>query len=471
MRAVALLLLLLLLLSRLSLGADAPPLFASSAPLSLEGKGAVYALTLPQAAYRGIARRDLGDLRVLNGAGEVVPYALERIAATEKTAGSTLNLGFFPLTAAPGRPVEDLNLRVERRADGTVSAVVTAGSERRAPVHRVAGYLIDASAAAAAIRELRFDWSAGPEGTSLDARIEASDDLRSWRPAASGPLLVLRRGGTTLERRAVELPALRAKYLQLSWRTGQEDPKLSGVAAQLVDAATDSARAWLRFEGTAGAKPGEYLFELPPALPVDRLRLELPQENTLVSAAISTQERPNGPERSLASAVLYRMEHGGQKLLNPDLQVAVTAEKRWIVRVDQRGGGLGSGLPVLHAGWLPHRLLFVARGDPPFKLVFGNPKAVPAAMTAQALLPGAAANKPIEALAAKLGQVTTRDVPVETPVGAARGYFEQMDRKKLWLWGSMLLAVLVIVGMAWRLTREMPAPGEPPRPRPPGETR
>ena len=191
----------------------------------------------------------------------------------------------------------------------------------------------------------------------------------------------------------------------------------------------------------------------------------------MVSAAFSVQERPGGPERALASAVLYRMEHGGQKLVNPDLQVAATAEKHWILRVDQRGGGLGSGMPELHAGWLPHRLLFVARGEPPFKLVFGNPKAVPASMLAHSLLPGAAADKPIEALAAKLGEVTTRELPAETPAGTARGYFEQMDRKKLWLWGAMLLAVLVIAGMAWRLMREMPAPGEAPRPRPPGETR
>jgi len=206
-------------------------------------------------------------------------------------------------------------------------------------------------------------------------------------------------------------------------------------------------------------------------LPVDRLRLALPQENTVVSAAFSTQERAGGPERALASAVLYRMEHGGQNLVNPDLQVPTTAEKRWILRVDQRGGGLGSGMPELHAGWPPHRLLFVARGEPPFQVVFGNPKAIPAAMPAQSLLPGAATDKPIEALAARLGEVMTRELPPETPVGTARGYFEQMDRKKLWLWGAMLLAVLVISGMAWRLMRDMPAPGEAPRSRTPGETR
>lgn len=444
------------------------PQFAHSAPLVLEGKGAIYALTLPAEAYRGIARRDLGDLRVLNGAGEEVPHALERLAATEKVAGSSLAFAYFPVYGAAGRPSDNLRMSVERRPDGTLRAAISTG-DRRVANRSVVGYVIDASAASAALHQLRFDWPAGPEGSTLDVRVEASDDLRSWRPAGSGPLLVLRRGETVLERRAVDLAPVRANYFRLSWRGGQEDPKLTGVTAQTVDASADAQRAWLRFDGAAGAKTGEYLFELPPSLPVDRLRFDLPQQNTVVSASVATQERPAGPERAVTRAVLYRMEHAGQKLENPDLRIAATAEKRWLLRVDARGGGLGGGMPALNAGWLPHRLIFVARGDGPFQLVFGNPDAASSAMSVTSLVPGHASDKPVAALGAKLGEVRTGEIPAQTPVVAARDYVEQMDRKKLWLWGSLLLAVLVIVGMAWRLTREMPVPGEPAKPRPPGE--
>jgi hypothetical protein len=450
--------------------AENPPFFAHSAPLLLDGKGALYALTLPTEAYRGIARRDLGDVRVLNGAGEVVPHALERQAASEKKAGSAIALPYFPLQGAAGRPVEDLKLTVERRPDGTLKAVVAAGGART-PERRVVGYVIDASAATTALRELRFEWPAGSEGSTLDARLEASDDLRSWHAAGGGPLIVLRRGEAVLERRAIPLAPQRAKYFRLSWRAGQEDPKFTAVVAQTVDAAADTPRSWLRFEAVAGAKPGEYVFELPQSIPVERLRFDLPQENTVVSATLVAQDREGAPERRITSAVLYRMMHGEQKLVSPELQIAATAEKRWVLRVDSRGGGLGSGLPVLHAGWVPHRLVFVARGEPPFQFVFGNAEAKSGAMPVQALVPGHATDKPVPALAARLGEVRTREVPKQTTAETARGYFEQLDRKKLWLWGSLLLAVLVIVGMAWRLTREMPAPGEPPKPRAPGELR
>src|SRR5262249_653148 len=158
--------------------------------------------------------------------------------------------------------IEETGLRAERRPDGTVTAILTPG-EKRVAESRVLGYLIDLSAAKEAVKELAFSWPAGPEGTSLDARVEASDDLRASRTLASGPLIVLRRDETVLERRVLELPSVRAKYLRLSWRPVQEDPKLTGVEARFADASTDAARTWTRFAAAAGEKPGEYLFELP----------------------------------------------------------------------------------------------------------------------------------------------------------------------------------------------------------------
>ncbi len=161
------------------------------------------------------------------------------------------------------------------------------------------------------------------------------------------------------------------------------------------------------------------------------------------------------------------MDHRGEKLLNPDLEIAPTASPRWLLRADMRAGGLGSGLPALHAGWLPHKLVFVARGDPPFRLVFGNADAAPAVLPVHSLVPGYAADKPLPALAARLGAVQRRELPHPAPAEVVRTYFEQMDAKKMWLWGSLVLAVLVIVGMAWKLTRQLPGPGESGKQRPP----
>jgi hypothetical protein len=128
-------------------------------------------------------------------------------------------------------------------------------------------------------------------------------------------------------------------------------------------------------------------------------------------------------------------------------------------------------VPVLQAGYVPHRLVFVARGAAPFRVQFGAKEAVPSALAVQTLVPGYAADKELPALAAKLGDVRTQEIVKPTGIEAARNYAEKVDEKKLWLWVSLLAAVLVIVGMAFKLTRQMPKPGEAPKPPPPGEQR
>ena len=68
------------------------------------------------------------------------------------------------------------------------------------------------------------------------------------------------------------------------------------------------------------------------------------------------------------------------EVTSPDVSVSgqyrspVAAAGRW------RGGGLGGGAPVMHAGWIPHQVVFAARGEPPFQLAYGNRQAKPARM-------------------------------------------------------------------------------------------
>ena len=66
--------------------------------------------------------------------------------------------------------------------------------------------------------------------------------------------------------------------------------------------------------------------------------------------------------------LVYRLRQSGSEIASPDIQVGAsgtTAERWWMIRIDQRGGGLGSGTPVLNVGWVPHQLVFAARGAAP----------------------------------------------------------------------------------------------------------
>ena len=64
------------------------------------------------------------------------------------------------------------------------------------------------------------------------------------------------------------------------------------------------------------------------------------------------------------------------------------SERFWLLRVDQRGGGLGTSTPTLYAGWVPQKIVFAARGNAPFQIAYGSPRASPAAYSVETLVPG-----------------------------------------------------------------------------------
>jgi hypothetical protein len=68
-------LLAILLLVALPAHAEAPGDFAYAASVEVSSQEALLWLELPSAVYEGAVRTDLGDLRVFNAAGEVVPHA------------------------------------------------------------------------------------------------------------------------------------------------------------------------------------------------------------------------------------------------------------------------------------------------------------------------------------------------------------------------------------------------------------
>src|SRR5262252_298439 len=91
----------LLLLPALA-AAERPQDFAYGIPLAVDGRDAFYQVEMPRAVYEGVVRADLGDVRVFNAAGEVVPHALRPRLTATKAAPAPVKATLFPLrTNAP----------------------------------------------------------------------------------------------------------------------------------------------------------------------------------------------------------------------------------------------------------------------------------------------------------------------------------------------------------------------------------
>jgi hypothetical protein len=423
--------------------AEHPADYAWHLPLQLNGEGPWYRLELPMAAHLAARHTDLRDLRVFNGDGEALAYALVRSPHEERL--DERDVRWFPLHAEGGDEAGLPGLRVERSASGTLIELLETDAAP-APAS-LRGWLLDASAVEQPLVRLTLDWSSDQEGFQR-FRIEASDDLRSWRSWGHGQLARLSFASERIEQRQVELPGRRARYLRLLWESPQQAPQL--IAARLFSRPHDSLSlplVWSEPMPADRAADGAYQWRLPLALPVQRIRLDLGPDTRLVPVRVSGRGGAQGRWRTLGGGLLYRVPEQGGEIRQDELALAGLAVQQLRLQVDPRGGGLGAE-PRLQVGVRSTRLVFLQRGSPPYRLALGNPDAVSAALPLQALIPGYRPER--------LAQLGTAEVLPGAAPQAASTAGDALDWKRWGLWGMLLLGVAVLALMAVSLLRKAP---------------
>ena len=446
--------LILLVYSMVAGAAERPQDFAYAIAIHADAQDALFQIEIPAAVYRGVTRADLGDIRVFNAQGEIVPHAFKPRATGSTEKAAAVELPLFPLYAEAGAEVESMNVRIQKRADGTIVNIVSHGKSVAAQ-RKLRGYVLDASGLTKPVQALLFDWTSNGVGFAGKVRIDGSDDLARWNVVVpDAPLVSLEFGGHSLQQKRVELRTQKHKYLRVSWPRNQKPLELVSVRAEPAASIVEAQRVWQAFAApSAGGKPGEYEYDLGGHFPFDRARVELPQLNTLAQLQMLSRAKPDENWRPVTNATVYRLRHQGEDLNSPEIVVSGRGERYWLLRVDQKGGGIGTGVPVLNIGWVPQQLVFTARGAGPFQLAYGNREAKAVAYAIDSLIPGYKTETELKVKPAKLGN------PV-TLAGAAR-LREPVDYKKWALWASLVLGVAVLGWMAYRLSRQMARPQSP----------
>jgi hypothetical protein len=436
--------------------AQSPAEFRSNAEVTPTTRDALHRFTLPVEAYRD-ARRDLADLRVFNSQGETVPFAIAGEADQAREAPATAALAQFPVFGAPaGAQASNLDVSVRTRPDGTVISVRQ--RSRPAPEQRPVAWLLDASAVRSPLHALILDWEAGRGAEIVRVGIEASDDLKSWQTIASQAVLVrVEQGGQVLSQPRVEFARRTAKYLRV---TGASQAfQLKSARAEMGGGVLPLPREKRTYTATAGAKPGEYAFDLGARLPVESVRVAFAVPNSVAPVDILSRDVESAEWRFVASGTFYRLTREGAELESPALDIGRRADRYWMLRIDPRSGGVGASPPSLEVAWRAAQVVFVARGEPPFRVAFGSlgaarTDATRTALPVSSLIPGYERNEEHKLPAAVVGAVQTVAVSGES----WRKIVGDVSPRKLGLWSVLLLGVAFLGFMAWRLSRQMQAP-------------
>jgi hypothetical protein len=446
----------------------------AQAAIQLSGEGPYYRLALPLAIHGLTAHGDLRDVRVVNAAGHVVPRAWLRDEAVESRV-SAQDAPIFALPRRESAAEEAAVLTV--RPDGSLAFKASAPPPASADA---AQWIIDASRVEGSLLQARF--ALAPEARGVFAfRLEASDDLRQWRRAGGEEQLVrLTQGGQTIERLTVDLGHLRARFLRLTWTDARAAAPLAGVGIDSIEEFEPVAPLeWLPALSPERCAADHCDYLLPRGVPVQSLRIDLSERNTLAQVGISglrdeaqaAAQRyvPLNPlyalrhRRQAASAavanevplldtVVYRLTQGDREARSPVIALDGRSYTRLRLRTRGPVSALGAAPPSIAVAGVPRTLVFLAQGEGPFSLRW-DAAADAAPMALSTLIPGYTAAKPLAAgqalVALPSGAATVGATVGATPPPGADS--APPPRRRWWLWGALGAGLLLLAGMAWSL--------------------
>ena len=439
-------LVLVLFCSSATLAQERPDDYAVQLPLTLSGEGPWYRLEVPMALHLAARYGDLRDLRVFNAEGQALAYALlaGQVEAHERQQEQRVKA--FPLYAEAGDNPAAPRVRVERSSTGTLIELMDEADAAAKPT-LLRGWLLDASAVHDPLVALQLEWATEQEGFQRFS-IEASDDLQTWQPWGSGQVARLSVDGDVIEQRQVELPGHKTRYLRLLWQNPQQAPQLT--TASVRSQRHDNLPAPLVWSSPLPAMrnvEGDYQWQLPLALPLERLKIEALEANSLVPVRVSAHRDTKDAWQPLAQGVFYRLPDKGVETLQDELPLPGWPVQHVRLQVDARGGGLGLEPPSIKVAVRATQLVFLQRGSPPYRVALGRSGVQSAALPLATLIPGFEPAR-LQQLGAAAVVEQTSGVLQQEQADARQG-----DWKRWGLWLILLLGVGLLALMAFSLLR------------------
>lgn len=453
-RILSLLLLMLLVLPVLAFADEPRPEdFASGMTIEGTDGDALYELPIPTAVYQGMTRPDHADLCIFNAQREMVPFAMKVQRPEQSLAEAPVALPMFPIMGNAGRGVGGVSLQVKRDESGSIINVST--SDRPEATGKVVvAYLLDASEMELTVAKLILDTAPMPEGEIARIDVEYSNDLNSWYTIVNGATIAeLNYGGHTLSVRDIELGRMSAKFYRVSPTVGGTMITVNGVSAEPAMKAVELMRNWLTMNTAKSTEERDaYTLDTGGTMPVDRLRVRLPQNNTIAKVEFLSRNTKEEGWRLRSSAVVYGLNADGAYLASPDVSFAPTTDRYWLMRVEPGTGGIGGGLPSVDVGWIPGVIVFTARGASPFMLAYGSGRAFPNDGSGNYLL-------------GRVDELRKQNVAVKvaspgdfSPLGGESALTPgkpPFNLKKLVLWAILISGVLFLAGMSVSLYKRM----------------
>jgi Protein of unknown function (DUF3999) len=421
--------------------------FVRGVEIRTDGTNSVYRILLPDEVYDTSTRVDLADMRVLNAAGETVPYTFRTVPRGPSQESEWQTVPGFPMTETQTGPART---QVKVGADGAVLEVTGAGARGRV----TSAYLIDASRVKTSIARVALGWDAPPGVTFLaPVTVFASDDLNSWRTVvASAAIAQLQRDTYTLTQNQIALPLgdTRVKYFKISWPKDLAAVTLTSVRVQQQQTRAALDIRWRTLSADRVEPPSTAHYDTHAVLPVAYVDLDFADPTDAATVTMRTRPATESVWVTRYSGLFYALQNPNGSIRSSYAQIPPTADRYWTLETTREGGWKQNRAPRLKVGWHPREIVFVARGAAPYLLVYGSARVGPA-------------DGPVDEIIARLNESGDESRVGVAALGEPRtlGGAEALKPaptplpwKQIVLWGVLILAVTTLAFVAARLFRD-----------------
>ncbi len=451
----------------LPLRAQTPPSdtlrdYSHSMAVQVDAGAGVTRLRLPREVYLHARSPQLNDVRLFDGAGNVLPIA--RLAPAPLPASvSEAALKLFPVTGVPAAgAIGGLDIDVRTGADGRVLGVRLRTDQPAGSASALAALVLEVplvDGQPPAVDSLRFSLPPSVASYHAELWLEVSDDLKRWEALGATSLQwLVNDQGEHLADDLFRFDARRFRYARISWRQGTPLQFAAIHAGSTGNNAPVQEWEQLVLAAGDGREPGDLMYAAPPAVLAERVALDLGTASAVLAARIGSYHElaprrlGDGPRWQFApdfGATFYRIAQGQTVRASGEVQIGPTSHASWVLRPDAPT----TLRPALRLAWSPATLVFLASGKGPYTLAFGRADVRPAWREPGQVAPGFSAAELAALKPAQLGPL--QGEPGAPAVGASATAGAATTRM-LVLWAVLLLGVGVLALLAWRLVKATP---------------
>ncbi len=424
--------------------------YAKGIELITETRSPIYQLLLPEQVYRNITRTDLNDIRIFNHAHEQVPHIIRQQKDNTESISETLEVPFFPLPFNEDTLLEN-NLDVTVTSEGKVVRVQTTSDvEEQNNIAKY--YLIDVSHIDYSIDSIDFKIGGNNKGYAKNIKLESSNDLNNWSPLVrNASLTELEYGNYTLNKKRVEMPNKKIKYIRFSWLDDAEELFIDSIKANFSkNNIRSNKKIWANAKlKNHDVEQNTYEFDVGGIFNIEQINVELPEDNTLIDVIIQSRQNKDSKWSYQYQGVFYKLNVNDTEVTREPVNINLSKHRYWRVKLLSTDG-IGKLEPNFRFSWRANELYFLARGEGPFLLAYGNAHASISDQKSSKLL--------------KILDKNNRGEMIETAFtgqeiilkgDSALKIEKELPWQRILLWLVLIIGVLVIAIMAFRLIKQM----------------